>query len=663
MYNAGAWSPVASESSLGDAGCLTSLAWGLDGTLDVSTWGGAAGVYTITDPSSGSPTVQPVPGAPPTVQELVGLSDGDVWGAAYNSGVGEITGGTWVSHTPPGDGPGQNYMSIAGYVLSGADVVIAGSDNSPQYDVLHETFNSGSTWTSLPSPSAPNNVSTDLLGGTANPWWHGTYQPALLWSTSMVPSSIAIEHEKKGDNLWIAGYGGNWRLLGGQEQTTFYPSDYGIGSTVNHQIAIDPTTLGDPRSGQRVYMGDTDWDMFSSADGFSTQQGISDDQFSGGADALDTVVDGAVSPPVVYAGVGNRNSNTQGDLLSEAAPATCATCFQPTGLGVATGVGPPRPLAVGVVDTSGTPTLIVAVEASGVWTCVGTGPWVQNTTLFSSDPTNTPSGAIAVGSGAQADTVYAYDPKVGVYRSLDAGGTWTEIWSNTSVAYAPSLMVDSADPTTLWVTAKGGLYELENAATATLATYATITPVIAGNGTGLPDVDGLAELNGQVFTTELSSTGLGPTGLEVLVSDSTGANFRDVSNGTLSDTQAIVSSIAVAGDGTVYIATEGSGVLVGTPVDTTSTSLTSAPNTSKTGQRVTFTATVSATQVGDIPVGTVVFWNGTKKLGMATLNASGVATFSTKTLKKGSHSIVAKYQGNPDDDDPSTSIPIVQIVT
>ena len=249
-------------------------------------------MYTISDPSAPHPVVQAVPGAPAVVQELVGLSDGDVWGAAYSSGVGEITSGNWTTRLA--ETASQNYMSIAGYVLSGADVVIAGSDTSPQYDVLHETMNSGSTWVPLPSETAPGNVSTDLLGGSANPWWHGTYQPALLWSTSMVPSSIAIEHEKTGDNLWIAGYGGNWRLLGAEGQSTFYPSDSGIGSTVNHQVAVDPTTLGEPRSSQRVYLGDTDWGMFSSADGFSSQQGISDDSFtSGGTDVLDTVVDGA----------------------------------------------------------------------------------------------------------------------------------------------------------------------------------------------------------------------------------------------------------------------------------------------------------------------------------------------------------------------------------
>ncbi len=518
-YSKGAWSVIVPQTQLGTPFCLTSLAWGPAHTLLVATWG--EGVFSIAHPNPAGSSASPVSGAPAVVQELVGLTDGDTWGAAYTTGVGVITGtGTsaeWTTRLSPAGA--EHYMSIAAYVNGGEDTVIAGSDDSVSvanqptlHQVLHQTTNSGSSWTSLPTSTAQ--VSTELLGPTlGNPWWHtAAYAPPLLYSGSMVPSSIVIEHERAGDDIWIAGFGGNWRLLGAEKQTTFYPADYGLGATVNHHLALGPTTISDPRSGQRVYLGDTDWGMFSSADGFSTQQGISDDQFSS-TDTVGyaTVVDGGVSPPVVYVGVGNRDSNTQGDLMSAAAPAMSPSDFQSTGLGAATGGG--RPLAVGVVDTSGTPTLIVAVEASGLWTSVGTGPWMQDTSLFMSDPTNTPTAAIATGSGAQAQTVYAYYPQRGVFRSLDAGapGTWTEIWAHPSVATVPFLMVDSSDPTRLWVSANGGLYRLDGAATATITTYTTTPPPIVIAGT----TSGLAELNGQVFTTELVSG----TGLELQVSE------------------------------------------------------------------------------------------------------------------------------------------------
>jgi len=651
MYNGTAWSQIVQQSQLGDAFCLTSLAWAPGGTLDVSTWG--AGVFTIGD-LSGTATVDAVSGAPAAVQELVGLSDGDVWGAGYTTGVGEITSTGWTTKLPS---KGQQFMSVGGYVNGSADVVIAGSDNLSHNekgvrDVLDESFNSGASGSWQVLPSSANPVSTELNGQqSGDAWWHSTYPPAMLSSQTMVPSSIAIEHEATGDDIWVAGYGGNWRLLGAENQQDFYPSDSGIGSTVNHQLALDPTTAGDPRTSQRVYLGDTDWGMFSSADGFSTQQGISDDQFASGAtDTFDTVVDGTVSQPVVYVGVGNRDTNTQGDLLSAPEPVTSTSKFQPTGLGAATGGG--RPLAVGVVDTSGTPTLIVAVSGSGMWTRVGTGPWTQDTSLFAEVQQSTSEvSAIAT----QGSAVYAYDPMVGVYRSLTAGapGSWTLIWKHPSIAAVPSLMVDSSVATPrLWISAVGGLYQIDNPATATTTSDVGLSPIISGT------TYGLAELNGQVFTTEL----VAGTGLELQVSDPTGANFTNLGNIQLSGTLADASSIAVANDGTVYIATTGSGLIVGTPVDPTGTSLSASPNQTKPGQRVTFTATVTALAGGDTPAGLVVFWNGTKKLGTATINASGKATFSTTTLKKGSYSIVAKYQGDANDD-PSSSTALTHKVT
>jgi hypothetical protein len=159
-----------------------------------------------------------------------------------------------------------------------------------------------------------------------------------------------------------------------------------------------------------------------------------------------------------------------------------------------------------------------------------------------------------------------------------------------------------------------------------------------------------------VFTTEL----VNGTGLELQVSDPTGANFTNLGNSQLSGTLADASSIAVANDGTVYIATTGSGLIVGTPVDPTATSLTA--NQWKLNKPVTFTATVTALAGGDTPTGLVVFWNGTKKLGTVTLNASGTATYSIKALKKGSYSIVAKYQGGANDE-PSSSTPLTHKVT
>ena len=75
----------------------------------------------------------------------------------------------------------------------------------------------------------------------------------------------------------------------------------------------------------------------------------------------------------------------------------------------------------------------------------------------------------------------------------------------------------------------------------------------------------------------------------------------------------------------------------------TTTALVSSQNPINFGQRVTFTATVSADS--GTPTGNIAFYNGTGKLGTATLSG-GVANFSTTKLPAGTDSITALYKGN-----------------
>ena len=78
---------------------------------------------------------------------------------------------------------------------------------------------------------------------------------------------------------------------------------------------------------------------------------------------------------------------------------------------------------------------------------------------------------------------------------------------------------------------------------------------------------------------------------------------------------------------------------------TTSTALTSSLNPSVHGQSITWTATVTTS--GSIaPTGTVNFKRGPDGMGTGTLNASGVATFTTSILKTGPYKITAVYKGD-----------------
>jgi Bacterial Ig-like domain (group 3)/Carboxypeptidase regulatory-like domain/IPT/TIG domain/Bacterial Ig-like domain len=91
-------------------------------------------------------------------------------------------------------------------------------------------------------------------------------------------------------------------------------------------------------------------------------------------------------------------------------------------------------------------------------------------------------------------------------------------------------------------------------------------------------------------------------------------------------------------------------------------SLTSTPNPSVHGQKVTFTAKITpAVEGGPTPLGTVAFVEGSSILGVANLNSKGTATFSTTSLGAGKHPILASYSGDSHYG-PAESAPLTQIV-
>ena len=92
----------------------------------------------------------------------------------------------------------------------------------------------------------------------------------------------------------------------------------------------------------------------------------------------------------------------------------------------------------------------------------------------------------------------------------------------------------------------------------------------------------------------------------------------------------------------------------------TTTTLNASANPVIAGQTETFTASlVSAT--GGIPTGTVSFHDGATVIGTGTVNAQGIATFSTTALAVGTHMLTAVYSGDANYQ-PSTSGAISVVV-
>src|SRR5579864_1816302 len=86
----------------------------------------------------------------------------------------------------------------------------------------------------------------------------------------------------------------------------------------------------------------------------------------------------------------------------------------------------------------------------------------------------------------------------------------------------------------------------------------------------------------------------------------------------------------------------------------TATAFTSSANPATAGSAVTFTATVT-TNGPKNPTGTVNFMDGATLLTTGTLNASGIATYTTATLPVGQHSMRAVYGGDSNNGGSSSS--------
>jgi hypothetical protein len=92
----------------------------------------------------------------------------------------------------------------------------------------------------------------------------------------------------------------------------------------------------------------------------------------------------------------------------------------------------------------------------------------------------------------------------------------------------------------------------------------------------------------------------------------------------------------------------------------TNTSLSVSANPIVAGSGETLTATVKETSGSVIPTGTVTFYNGATSIGTATLNGSGVATYTTSSLGVGPQSLTASYGGDAGD---SASVSTAVVVT
>ncbi|MEU2058633.1 Ig-like domain repeat protein, partial [Streptomyces bungoensis] len=250
--------------------------------------------------------------------------------------------------------------------------------------------------------------------------------------------------------------------------------------------------------------------------------------------------------------------------------------------------------------------------------------------------------AVAPGAGVPTGTVTFFDGITSLGTStLDGSGVATLTVSNLSVGSHSLTATYGGDTSYNSSTSAPDTQTVNKADTTTTLTSAP-DPSVTGQAKLLTATVSPAAPGGGVPTGTVTFFD-GITSLGTSTLDGSGVATLSVSNLSVGS-HALTATYG--GDTSYNTSTS--------PVDTqtvnaadTTTTLTSAPDPSVTGQAKLLTATVSpAAPGGGVPTGTVTFFDGITSLGTSTLDGSGVATLSVSNLSVGSHSLTATYGGD-----------------
>ncbi len=239
--------------------------------------------------------------------------------------------------------------------------------------------------------------------------------------------------------------------------------------------------------------------------------------------------------------------------------------------------------------------------------------------------------------------------------------------TNTQCGSAYIAELNPSGTTLLAATYFGGYYAGANNTPDNVTSMGPVALDAAGNvyiagvaGNGLPQVNSLGTNDGTggaqspfvakfnpglstlIFSTLFSTGGQSQLDVDGLALDTTGNIYVAGSVGSPPSSAATPGAFQSAyggGSSDAFVAK----IIVHTP---TTTTLSAAPTSAVSGTAVNLTAAVAEVGGSAVPTGSVTFKDGATTLGAMTLNATGVAVYTTSSLAVGAHSITAAYGGD-----------------
>lgn len=515
-------------------------------TVYVSAYGDK--VYkTTTARSTG--TFTSLAASPTSTEDLIVINS-VVYAAGGDLGVFKSTNGgtTW---TQLGSGTlgltTENWCSIDGYVSGGNTVLYVGcvsptrDSTSVGFDVIYKSTNGGSTWTSMTHDLSKLHLTEG--GPEGDVWWLSVASifNCLGRGAGSVAAQLAVDRTDT-NRIFSAGRGGIWGSS--NAGVDWYPMVSGLGVTLNRAIIADPNVDG------TVYVANTDWVFMASSDSLvHVEQNKTPVPGAASPLALQLALDTSTTPSTVYAAVGDRNNNVGGGIYRHANPLGTGSWVD-TGFNAA--VAAKRPLAVAVRQVSGSPVILAAVEAGGIWRKSGS-VWSQvNATAMGAQTTKTACFAWPSGSS----TVYLYDRASGVWRSGDNGATWTKIWAKLSNSDMTGwVAVDDLDPTTLFVSVNNdSIYRILNANSGLVGGTLVATSI----GPLFTKPGPITARNGILYATNITSGTDDPI---VMSSTNKGTSWTDITDTIYTIGARFPFMITAGADNALYVSLNGDGAL------------------------------------------------------------------------------------------------------
>jgi len=414
---------------------------------------------------------------------------------------------------------------------------------------------------------------------------------ATLATSALTGGSHSILATYSGDPNFLTSSGGLTQTVNASGTSTTVASSANpavIGETVTFTATVTPT------SGSAVPTGTVTFTDNGTPLGSPTLDGTGQATFT-----TSTLTLGDHPIVAAYSGDTNYTSSLSGTLtqtINQADTTTTVTSDVPSS-------------TFGQLVTF---TITVAAQAPGSGTPTGTVDLKDDTTTLATGLTLDGSGqatfaisTLSVGSHPKINATYSGDTN---YKPSD----------NVASPYTQTVNIANTT-TTVNTSGSPSVFGQNVTFTATVAAQAPGAGTPAGTVTFKDGATSLGTGTLAAGTATFSTTSLGVSSHTIT------AVYAGSSNYATSTSAGITQIVNKAG---------------------TSTAVTSDLNPSKTGDNVTFTATISVTAPGaGTPTGTVTFKDGATTLGTGSV-AGGTATFSTTTLPVGARSITAVYGGD-----------------